>query len=125
MSHHFRLGPQTSGGREVLLDGVNVAAKVNGVEIVANGREPDQVVLHLSPAVTVGGEDPIFESVDAMVMAVDTDTGSAAAEWLSTVDARELHNAVMGRVDIPAGEHGLVQAMLTQLVEWATPGGRS
>lgn len=108
------------GKTEVLLGGESVGHLIEGINLSLEAGSPvAYVVVQLSGAATRATE---FDGL-ARVAVSESDPGPAAAVFLSAIDAEELENAALNRVDLGSGKHSLTSAMLKQLEEWAN--GRS
>lgn len=104
------------GRGTVTVDGQDLTNSLRGIEVRAMYNEPTQVALH-----AVEGR-PVEYDGPALVTVVQREQGgdpAALAAWLSQVDPARLEEAALSRADLSAGKHGLVQAMLTTLAEWA------
>lgn len=115
--HAVEISLNAMGKGSVVVGGQDLSSQVYGVEVRAVHGEPTQVALH---AGTKGVE---FDG-PALVTVVKHDdeaaSPAAVAAWISRVDPATLEQAVLHRFDLDASKpHGLVEAMLRQMVEWA------
>lgn len=104
------------GHGAVTVDGQDLTNSLRGIEVRSMVGEPTQIALHAAEGRPVEYDGP------ALVTVVQYERGSdpaALATWLSQVDPARLEEAALNRADLSAGKHGLTQAMLTTLAEWA------
>ncbi|MCI3279094.1 hypothetical protein [Streptomyces cylindrosporus] len=65
----------------------------------------------------------LFEGLATVAVAVQQDHGDVIEEFLSGIDPAGLSRAALDRDDLDPGKHGVAEAMLKQLADWAK--GRS
>ncbi|MFB7742493.1 hypothetical protein [Streptomyces sp. NPDC056132] len=111
---HVRIDARGSKA-SVELDGVDISRDVSAYTVQQIAGEPAHVTLHLS--------EYAGRAVDGLArveVGVPPDPGPAAAQFLSSLDGRELERAVLARHDLLDGEpHELGRGMLRLLTEWA------
>lgn len=118
--HHVLLDLDSAGYGTAILDGHPVQDSLLGVEVRAMAGEVTQVALHVRPGHAVAYKG------DALVTVVQHAEGAdpaAIAGWLSQVDPARLEQAALNRPDLSPSRHGLTQAILTTLAEWASGKG--
>lgn len=104
-------------GMEILLDGSDIAAKIDRVNIdLSSGLPFAEVVLQVHPKHTVA---PEFEGLAHVQIGEPADPGPAAAAFLSAIDPEALEQAAFHRMDIGTGPGSGTKAMLNQLIDWA------
>ncbi|MET7295369.1 hypothetical protein ABZS79_25065 [Streptomyces griseoloalbus] len=105
------------GGKAAIeIDGQRVdPGALSGHTVTHREAEPPQVVLYPGDYA-----ESTFEGLTRISLADMPAPGPAAAVFLSAIDAEELERSALARPDLGTGPHSLTQAMLTQLVEWAS-----
>lgn len=68
-------------------------------------------------------EGVLFEGLATVAVAVQQDHGDVIAQFLQGIDPAALSRAALNRDDLDPGKHGVAEAMLKQLADWAK--GRS
>lgn len=68
-------------------------------------------------------EGVLFEGLATVAVAVQQDHGDVIAQFLSGIDPAALSRAALDRDDLDDGKHGVTEAILKQLADWAK--GRS
>lgn len=73
-----------------------------------------QLILH-----TRQPEGVLFEGLATVAVAVPQDPSGVIVEFLQGIDPAILSRAALDRDDLDDGKHGVIQACLRQLAEWA------
>ncbi|MFI6054078.1 hypothetical protein ACIBCO_28805 [Streptomyces violascens] len=99
----------------VELDGVDISRDVSAYAVQQVAGEPAHVVLHLSAQAGMA-----VDGLAHVEVGLPPDPGPAAAQFLSSLDGRELERVVLARHDLLDGRpHELGRGMLRLLTEWA------
>lgn len=118
----FTVRRATSGARpvDVLVDGVDVTNSIKGFNVSASAGEGgvrSEVVLFLAH----GYSPPDLDLPDAEVSVVVHDN---LADYLRSVDAVDLEERALARLDLTSGHGSTTRAILAQLVEDAEGASR-
>jgi hypothetical protein len=61
----------------------------------------------------------IFEGLATVAVAAPQDQSEAIAQFLGGIDPAALQRAALDRPDLDGGKHGVTEAILKQLADWA------
>lgn len=64
-------------------------------------------------------EGVVFEGLATVAVAVPQDHGDVIEQFLTGIDPAALSRAALNRDDLDPGKHGVAEAMLRQLADWA------
>lgn len=104
----FELNVGATGQGSVVLDGVDISAKVTGLSLVSRPREVTKLTLELV------ADGPV-EGFGEVLVVRSSETLTA---FLANIDPDELEQAALARLG-GLGDGSLTAAMLTVLAEWA------
>lgn len=105
------------GHGTVDVNGEDLTTVTAGVDISSRGGEVTQAVIHLLPGAEIDFDG---EAQVTVVQSYAEADPAAISEWISRVDPKALEEAALNRLDLRNDQaHGLTQALLTQLTEWA------
>jgi hypothetical protein len=118
--HHvtFRQDPDKGRRAEIIVDGVDIARHVSGIQIVSDTVQGTRVALEVPPQ-RLG--EVCFEGIARVqIDEYANDPGPAAVEFLSAMDAAEVEKLALNRLDLDNEAAGTTRAIIRTLIDLAS-----
>lgn len=121
VTHHVTVAVDGSGRGRLAVDDLDLTPVVHGFHIDSAAGATPLVTLFVARGRHVDLD--LHAVVNAVTEAPDAAPDPAVvAGWLARVDARTLQETVLARTDLGSGPTSLTEALLRQLIEWASGG---
>lgn len=114
-AHGVRIDAQP-GQADIRIDGTLIpTGQVVGYQIEHSIADAlPMLLLHTRQA-----DGIVWEGLARVAVAVQQDSGEATAAFLRGIDPAALQRAALDRPDLDGGKHGVTEAILRQLADWA------